>query len=180
MTHIIHAEQSATVPQRRAGGVQPHALSALVELYQCEARLLDDMTEILRRQQRALDTDDLDTVDDTVFGMHRVLGTLSEARRRRNEVHTMIAGVEELDSEAIDKLLGGDPPHELSAARTALRTAAGELAGQVSQSRARLEGAVANGAALIRSVYGPPGAEQLPGWNQQDSEHGGILLNRTA
>ncbi|HLV26689.1 MAG TPA: hypothetical protein VKZ41_10265 [Gemmatimonadales bacterium] len=180
MTQNTLTRHTTTTAQRRSGGIAPHALTALVELYRCEARLLDDLTGVLHRQQVALESDDLDAVDDTVFALHRVLGTLAEARRRRNEVHAMIAGVEQLDSEAIDKLLGGDPPHELVEARSVLRSSARELAGQVSRSRARLEGAVANGAALIRSVYGEKAQEAPAGWTQSESPHGGMLLNRTA
>ena len=175
----LHASPAGS---RQAVRAHQHssALSTLAELYRSEARLLQNLTSVLRRQQQAIEADDLDALDDTVFATHRVLGTISEARRRRSAVHMMLAGVEELDSEDIDKLLGGDLPAELVDARAVLRAAALELSRQVRESRARLEGAVSNGDALIRSVYGNSGQPAPAGWHKAESAHGGILLNRTA
>lgn len=176
---------------RQAGSIQPvgrphsPAVGALAELYQSEARLLTDLTRVLRRQQDALGTNDLEVVDDSVFATYRILGTLGEARKRRRSLHVMLGGVEELDSDAIDSLLGGDPPKALVDARVTLRAAALALSEQVRESRVLLESAVAHGEALIRSVYegtdagGRGGAEQHP-FEAGKTEQHGLLLNRTA
>lgn len=173
------SRQAASI--RPFGRTHSPAVGALAELYQSETRLLTDLTRVLRRQQEALGANDLEAVDDTVFATYRILGTLGEARKRRRSLHVMLAGVEELDSEAIDSLLGGDPPAALVDARISLRAAALALSDQVRESRVLLENAVAHGEALIRSVYEgtEPGAEQNPFDGGKSGQHG-LLLNRTA
>lgn len=182
MMELMSSSHTAHVAEWSARRVSPPAIAALAELYRSEARLLADLTRVLQAQFTALDKDELDVVDDTVFATHRILGTLGEARRRRREVHLLLAGVEELDTEAIDKLLGGEPPEELREARAVLRTAATQLSAQVRLSRTRLEDAVANGEALIRSVYGGGDSvsAQHPFESARTDQRGGILLNRTA
>ena len=59
------------------------AIDALVGAMQSERKLVDDLTQTMRRQRAAVAGDDLDGLDDSVFATHRLVQTLGEARRRR-------------------------------------------------------------------------------------------------
>jgi hypothetical protein len=58
-------------------------VDSLTDALTTERRLLDELIVVMRRQRTAVGQDDLQAVDDSVFSTHRVLVTLSEARRRR-------------------------------------------------------------------------------------------------
>src|SRR5215475_8386469 len=81
-------------------------IDSLTEALVTERRLIDDLISIMRKQRSAVGDDDLQVVDDSVFATHRVLVTLSEARRRRRQLNTLIGQPEDLGIHALDDALG--------------------------------------------------------------------------
>jgi hypothetical protein len=71
-------------------------VESLTDALRTERRLLDELIQVMRRQRAAVGKDDLQAVDDSVFSTHRVLVTLSEARRRRRNLNTLIGQHEDL------------------------------------------------------------------------------------
>ena len=65
-------------------------VDSLTDALLTERRLLDELIAVMRRQRTAVGQDDLQAVDDSVFSTHRVLVTLSEARRRRRNLNALI------------------------------------------------------------------------------------------
>lgn len=184
MIELSHA--GAQAPLHRSA-VSRHAVQSLADAYRAESRLLDDLAGVLYRQQCAVDQDDLEAVDDTVFATHRMLVTLAEARRRRRSLNLLISGVEELDSDQLDNALGGSAPTVIVEAREALRASASALSAQVRENRRILDDAVERGNALVRAVYGTsasgvgPGASGYPSTqNRGEQRGGGLFLDRTA
>jgi hypothetical protein len=110
-------------------------VASLVEALTTERRLLEELRAVLCRQRDAVDADDLQAVDDTVFATHRVLVTLDEARQRRRHLNTLIGESKDLGVHALDIVLGTRMTPELYAARDALRHSAQELSRDVAVNR---------------------------------------------
>lgn len=119
-----------------------------------ERRLLDELIAVMRRQRSAVGDDDLQSVDDTVFSTHRVLVTLSEARRRRRSLNTLIGQREDLGIHELDEALGGRMTPALRAARDELHYAARALSREVALNRRILREALACGDAYARTLTG--------------------------
>jgi hypothetical protein len=83
-----------TLPQldfgARPGNPSRAAIDALIDNMNSETRLLEELTALMRRQRAAVAADDLQAVDDSVYGTQRVLLTLGEARRRRRSLNRLI------------------------------------------------------------------------------------------
>lgn len=171
-------------PRMRAlGTVNTTAIEALTNAVSSEVRLLEDLIGIMRRQRKAVAGDDLQGVDDSVFATHRVLVTLSEARRRRRSLNQLVAGTEELPLRNIDDVLGDRMTDELRFAREGLHAAALTLSQEVETNRQLLREALASGTEYVRAIYG--NAEPLAGYSApsqrgEGESPGGMLINRTA
>lgn len=100
-----------------------------------ERRLLDELIAVLRRQREAVSDDDLQSVDDSVYATHRVLVTLSEARRRRRSLNVLIGQREDLATHALDVALGARMTPALRVARDELHAAARALSREVKLNR---------------------------------------------
>ncbi len=124
-----------------------------------ERRLLDELITVLRRQRSAVGEDDLQAVDDSVFATHRVLVTLSEARRRRRALNTLIGQNEDLGIHSLDEVLGPRMTTALRLARDDLHNTARLLSREVALNRRILRDALASGDAYARTLAG---AEELP------------------
>lgn len=132
----------------------PAMLTALADAIASEGRLLDELTEVMRRQRAAVASDDLDRVDESVYSTHRILLTLGEARRRRRSINRLIADNDDLAVRQLEELLGGSLPEPLQTARERLRVAAEVLAQEVETNRKVLRQAMAAGDAYVRSMLG--------------------------
>jgi hypothetical protein len=130
-----------TVPAQAGGAT----LEALADTLASENRLLCDLETSLRRQREAVAADDLQGMEEAVYATHRILMTLSEARRRRRSLDEMLA------------TRGVRLPDGMLAAREQLRAAAQSLAAEVDALRHILHQALASGEEQIRTLYG--GAE---------------------
>jgi hypothetical protein len=131
-----------------------------------ERRLLDELIGVMRRQRHAVGDDDLQSVDDTVFSTHRVLVTLSEARRRRRSLNTLIGQREDLGIHELEDALGARMTAALRAARDELHDAARALSREVALNRRILREALACGDAYARTLTG---GEVAPTYGAQSS-----------
>jgi hypothetical protein len=139
--------------------VSATTVTALVDALRSEARLLGDLGALMRRQRDAVSRDDLDAVDDSVFGTHRILLTLSEARRRRRSINHMLGEGDDLSIGALDDFFAGAIPRDVRTAADQLSEAARTLQREVEVNRRILRRAI---------------AEQ-----QQRPRSGGSILDRT-
>ncbi|MDB4878189.1 MAG: FlgN family protein [Gemmatimonadetes bacterium] len=129
-------------------------IDSLTDALTTERRLLDELIAVMRRQRNAVGEDDLQSVDDSVFSTHRVLVTLSEARRRRRQLNTLIGQREDLGIHALDEVLGNRMTQALRDARDQLHDAARALSREVSINRRVLRDALASGDAFARTLAG--------------------------
>jgi len=116
--------------------------------------LIDDLIGIIRKQRSAVGDDDLQLIDDSVFATHRVLVTLSEARRSRRNLNALIGQPEDLGLRALDDALGPRMTTGLRAARDELHTAARTLSREVALTRRILKEALAAGDNYARTLAG--------------------------
>ena len=149
-------------------------VDSLTDALLTERRLLDELIAVMRRQRTAVGDDDLQSVDDSVFSTHRVLVTLSEARRRRRQLNTLIGQREDLGIHLLDQVLGARMTPELRDARDELHTAARALSREVAINRRILREALAVGDAYARALAG---AESAPAYATQHASHGRAQSN---
>lgn len=145
-------------------------IDSLADALATEHRLLDELITVMRRQRQSVGDDDLQGVDDSVFATHRVLVTLSEARRRRRSLNTLIGQREDLGIHLLDDALGERMTDELRAARDGLHTAARALSREVALNRRILREALACGDAFARTLAG---AEESPVYATQTQQKQG-------
>ena len=132
----------------------PSPVDSLTEALLTERRLIDDLIGIIRKQRSAVGDDDLQVIDDSVFATHRVLVTLSEARRSRRNLNALIGQPEDLGLHALDDALGPRMTTGLRAARDELHSAARTLSREVALNRRILKEALAAGDQYVRSLAG--------------------------
>lgn len=129
-------------------------IDSLTDALQSERRLLDELIGVLRRQRSAVGDDDLQSVDDSVFSTHRVLVTLSEARRRRRALNTLLGQREDLGIHSLEEVLGPRMTPALRGARDDLHFAARNLSQEVAINRRILREALACGDAYAKVLAG--------------------------
>lgn len=129
-------------------------IDSLTEALWTERRLIDELISVMRKQRNAVGEDDLQVVDDSVFATHRVLVTLSEARRRRRTLNALIGQPEDLGIHALDEALGARMTPALRAARDELHQAARVLSREVAVNRRILKEALAAGDQYARTLAG--------------------------
>jgi hypothetical protein len=121
----------------------PPSADSLADALASEKRLFDDLIAIMHRQRSAVSSDDLQGVSDSVFATHRVLATLTEARRRRQTLNRMLGEREDLSIDSLDEVLGARMTDLLRTARGELQGSARTLAREVSVNRRLLRTAFA-------------------------------------
>jgi hypothetical protein len=149
MTTTPHSLEASSVTRTVISPVD-----SLTDALATERRLLDELIAVMRRQRAAVGKDDLQAVDDSVFSTHRVLVTLSEARRRRRNLNALIGQQEDLGIHALDDALGTRMTDALRQARDGLYRAARELSREVAMNRRILREALACGDAFARTLAG--------------------------
>lgn len=78
-----HHSTKITIPERTG---------ELVDAFETEARQLDTLIVALRRQREGVAQDDVGSIQDSVYAIHRVLLTLEEARKRRRTLLEVVSG----------------------------------------------------------------------------------------
>lgn len=142
-----------------------------------EARLLQDLVNVLVSQRSGVAGDDLAVVDDSVFAAQRVLLTLGEARRKRRTLLKLVTGCEDMPLAELEESLGPGLTDGVRDAGRRLRSSANDLAGELERNRKILRGAIRAGDTLIRALCGgTPPAAGLYGAPGQSAEAGCTLL----
>ena len=149
MTNDQHSEEVLPVLRTVLSPVD-----SLTDALLTERRLIDELIAVMRRQRNAVGDDDLQSVDDSVFATHRVLVTLSEARRRRRNLNTLIGQREDLGIHSLEEALGDRMTVALRNARDELHNAARALSREVSINRRVLREALAAGDTFARTLAG--------------------------
>lgn len=129
-------------------------IDSLTDALVTERRLIEELIAVMRRQRSAVGDDDLQSVDDSVFATHRVLVTLSEARRRRRTLNQLIGQREDLGIHALEEALGPRMTPALRTARDELHHSARSLSREVAINRRVLREALAAGDAYARTLAG--------------------------
>ena len=174
MTHNDHAQEGLTLVARTV--VSP--VDSLTDALKTERRLIDELISVMKRQRSAVSDDDLQAVDDSVFATHRVLVTLSEARRRRRNLNALIGHREDLGIHSLDEALGSDMTDDLRSARDELHVAARSLSREVALNRRILREALACGDEFARTLAGVSAAPTYAAQANQGRTQSTTLLDR--
>jgi hypothetical protein len=121
----------------------PPSIDSLADAFASEKRLFDELIAIMHRQRVAVSADDRQAIDDTLFATHRVLATLTEARRRRQALNRMLGEREDLPIESLDEVLGARMTDLLRLRRGELKGSARALSREVRVNRRLLRKAFA-------------------------------------
>lgn len=148
-----------------AAGAPPRGalLEALHDALVSERRLLDDLVAQMRRQRAAVSADDIDGVDDSTFGTHRILATLGQARQRRRQLNTLLVGTPECTLRDLEASLGDEVDGRLREARLRLQQTADLLAREVGMNRKLLREAIASNDKYVRTIVGMPASPSTYG-----------------
>jgi hypothetical protein len=142
------------LPSQPIGALTAPTIAALATALREEEALLRDLIDVLVRQREAVARDDLQALDDSVFGTHRVLLTLGEARRRRIALNQRLGESDDLSIVALLDAFGGAPPAEIDAAIEALARTGEQLRREVALNQRVLHIAVEAGDQLVRALCG--------------------------
>lgn len=157
-------------------------LAALAKALRDEARLLADLTGILKHQRAGVAADDVQQVDESVFGAHRVLRTIGEARRRRKSLLDALAGSADLAINQLDEALGILMTPELRDARDELQANAEILSREIAINRRIIQDALRAGDEQLRTLCGAPRQQSLSyGADARavdETGQSGLLFNR--
>jgi hypothetical protein len=137
-------------PASPGGPHAPAVLDALLDSLRSERKLVEDLAATMRRQRTAVGSDDLQTVDDTVFATHRILATLGQARLRRRQLSRLLAGADEFPMRDLEDVVGPQMTDALRGARDDLQASAAALAREVDVNRRVLRDALSHGEAHAR------------------------------
>ena len=130
------------------------AVGGLVDSLASEKRLVEELIIIMRRQRDAVGRDDLESVDDSVYAIQRVLFTLGEARKRRRALNHRVSQTDDLPLRELESILGDAATPEFRQARVALQGAARTLSNEVAVNRRLLREALAAGDEYARALFG--------------------------
>jgi FlgN protein len=144
-----YAPKYAPVTPRRETAVE-----VLSDVLGTERRLLEELMSVMQKQRAAVASDDLQSLDDSVFATYRVLATLGEARRRRKSVNRLLGGAEDMNVNDLEEILGDLATPAVIAARDALQDAAVSLSREVDINKQVLRTAMDNGNDYVQKLFG--------------------------
>ncbi|HLU24502.1 MAG TPA: flagellar export chaperone FlgN [Longimicrobiales bacterium] len=151
---------AATVSTRPGGtlAVRPPTVSAdaLADALRTEARLLGELSQVLRDQREGIAAEDMESVNDSIHAVHRLLLTLGEARLRRRTLVQVLTGREDVPLSELVEALGDAATDAVTAARDEVRAVAAELVRDLSLNRRILDRAIQAGEAHVRVLSGMP------------------------
>jgi flagellar biosynthesis/type III secretory pathway chaperone len=142
-------------------------LGELVDELETERRLLDELARVLVAQREGISSDDLASIDESVFGAQRILRTLQEARRRRRTLLQLLGVEPETELRELGGALGPRMTPELNTSRDELLQAAMRLSRELTVNRRVVDGALEVGNQLLRAFTGSP---ERPNLYAQGSE----------
>ena len=118
------------------------ARDRLIDALSSERRLIDELIALMRRQRAAVASDDLRSLEDTVYAVQRVLCTLGEARKRRRALNVRFCRFEGLPLNDLEEAPGSWFTPRVREVREALQDAARTLSGEVAVNRRVLRNAL--------------------------------------
>ena len=110
----------------------------LMDTIHTEQRLLQELRRVLQQQRAAIAALDHGALDDTTFGIQRIMHTLNEASRRPRLINQQLAGAASVPFTALAESVGVPPSPALVQAQNDLREAARLLEDEVRTNRALL------------------------------------------
>jgi len=155
---------------------------SLERVFETERRLLDQLRDVLLHQRTGLSTNDIPTLDDSVFSAQRLFLTLQEARRRRRALLDLVAGDADLPLAELEDHVA-DLAASVRIARDRLLESARGLHRELEINRKVLDGAIGVGDQLIRAFSGSePAPTYSAGPDADGSASGssGSLVNTRA
>lgn len=178
-------------PLPRGTGTQPPSPAdaspeTLASSLASERGLLEELVGTLRRQRDAIAEDDLEAVETTVHGVHRLLVTLREARRGRRAQIEMLTGDAGTPLEDLDGALGPGMTEGLARARGELLDTAQIASDELDLNRRVLETALAANDELVRTLFDPEDEDGSSGTYDRQAgtastaSTGGAFLDRQA
>jgi hypothetical protein len=167
----LHEAPEPRAPVSHVGG--------LVDELETERRLLDELARVLVAQREGISSDDLASIDESVFGAQRILRTLQEARRRRRTLLQLLGVDQETELRDLDGALGPRMTPELQTSRDELVRAATRLSRELTVNRRVIDGALEVGNQLLRAFTGSPDRPNLyaQGTESAPKSAAGALLN---
>ena len=160
----------------------PALVRGLLDAMQSERRLIDELIQLMARQREAVAADNLQDLDDSVFGVQRVLLTLGEARKRRRAMNARMGQPEEVPLKDLLDAMGPYATAELHAAREALQASARALTREVSTNRQVLREALSSNEEMVRTLAGAPATPRV-GYGEglgASESRGSYIFNRRA
>ena len=160
---------------------RPSPTPALLDALRSETRLLVSLLDVLRNQRTGVAQDDLQMVDESVYGAQRILLTLAEARRRRRSLLQIVAGDQDADLDDLESALGPLLNDEIRSARDELSAAARRVAAELEINRRVLKSAIRNGETYVKALYGvsdEPGVYAPAAEPQSGQPGSGLLLDK--
>lgn len=158
----------------------PALLEGLVDTLRTERRLIDDLRAAMERQRAAIAADDLQGLDDSVFGIQRVLLTLNEAKKRRRTLTERLGCDVETAPRDLCDALGHQATDGVRRASQDLEDAARALSREVAVNKEVLRQGIAAGEEYIRLLAGVQ--QRRPGYPERNDAAGPgpRLVNRQA
>lgn len=150
----MNAPTVHSAPTSLTAGQSDALITGLTDALNSERKLIDELTAAMRAQRTAVASDDLQSVDDSVFAVQRILLTLAEARKRRRTLNARLGQNEDIALRDLLDALGPMATHELKGSRDALQSSAHTLAREVTINRQILKEALAAGDEMVRSLVG--------------------------
>lgn len=129
-------------------------LSVLLEALNSEAEEISKLTSSIEDQRAAIEQDKIDKIDESVFAIHRILLTLSEAKKHRIEVAALMGVDTEGGLSMLERLPQYESSEELYNAVSRLRASATSLSKLVRINRSILREALAQNERHAAAVLG--------------------------
>lgn len=147
----------------------PEWTAELVDAFDAEARQLETLIDVLRRQREGVADDDVGPIQDSVYAIHRVLLTLDEARKRRRTLLEVLSSGDVPGDEGSGRT--SNEPDRVRQSRERLIATAQELEAELSRSRRVLESALQSTDEELRAVL--DGLEESATYAAQDAAQPG-------
>lgn len=141
---------------RQSPGQGRESLTGLVQVVRAfndEARLAEEMRDLLVRQRTAVAGNDHEALDDSVLAINRTLLTMDEARVLREELLRALSGADDGEIPPLERILGDPAPHQAAAARQRLKTAAHGVAREAAINHRILGRAAEAGDAFLQQLF---------------------------
>lgn len=141
-------------PAQLAPDVRERTMASLAESLDGEARLLEQLVDVLRDQREGVGEDDVEKVDDSVQAAHRIMQTLGEARRRRETLVHLLTDRRDVRISALPEVLGSRITEELARCRDQLDTVARRVSAEVALTRSVLTEAIDLNGRYVKRLLG--------------------------